>query len=161
MSSFTRSPTALRRVRMRRARSAREIGWCDRTRLSAIRRLISREVPRVATLKFRGSIRRITTPPGFVPGRANIRGPRPGVQGKGPEQARKAAKYGLLHLYRRGSIAVWAVNQGCLHAIQADRQRQAEHGGRARGHAAALGPARHAGPEGTEVRLRHRPVRRL
>src|ERR1700749_1291317 len=36
---------------MWRARSAREIGWRSRMRLSAIRRLISRAVVRVAMLK--------------------------------------------------------------------------------------------------------------
>src|SRR5215216_577213 len=35
-----------------RARSAREIGWCVRTRSSAMRVLISREVPRRAIRKF-------------------------------------------------------------------------------------------------------------
>ena len=51
ISSFTSRVTAPRRVPMRRARSAREIGWCVRIRLSAICRLISRAVPRVATRK--------------------------------------------------------------------------------------------------------------
>src|SRR5262249_2452279 len=36
---------------IRRARSAREMGWCSRIRLRAIRRLISREGLRVATRK--------------------------------------------------------------------------------------------------------------
>src|SRR5688500_8959924 len=42
-----------RLMRMRRAREAREMGWCSRTRLRAIWRLISREVERVARTKLR------------------------------------------------------------------------------------------------------------
>ena len=45
------SVTAPRLTPIVRARSAREIGWCARTRFSTIWLLISREVPRVATLK--------------------------------------------------------------------------------------------------------------
>src|SRR6266850_2010772 len=48
---------------MRRARSAREIGWCSRIRLSAMCRLMSREVVRVATWKSRVLILRISDPP--------------------------------------------------------------------------------------------------
>ncbi len=44
---------------MARARSAREIGWRARTRLSAMLRLISRDVPRVATVKRAGLTRLI------------------------------------------------------------------------------------------------------
>src|SRR5436190_15320240 len=44
---------------IRRARSAREIGWCSRIRFRAIRRLISRDVLRVATRKSRVLILRI------------------------------------------------------------------------------------------------------
>ena len=43
------SVTAARLTPMARARSAREIGWCVRTRLRTMRLLISRLVPRVAT----------------------------------------------------------------------------------------------------------------
>ena len=43
--------TAPRPTPIVRARSAREIGWCVRTRFSTIWLLIAREVPRVATLK--------------------------------------------------------------------------------------------------------------
>ena len=42
-----------RPTRIRRARSAREMGWCSRTRLSTIWRLISRGVDRVARMKLR------------------------------------------------------------------------------------------------------------
>ena len=45
--------TAPRRVPMRRARSAREIGWLVRIRFSAMPRLIARVVPRVATRMVR------------------------------------------------------------------------------------------------------------
>src|ERR1044071_204133 len=51
ISSCTSTLTTPRVTLMRRARSAREMGWCSRRRLSAMRRLISREVVRVATLK--------------------------------------------------------------------------------------------------------------
>ncbi len=51
--------TAPRVTPMALARSAREIGCWARTRLSAILRLMSRDVPCLATLNRLGSIRRI------------------------------------------------------------------------------------------------------
>ena len=53
------SETAPRLTPMARARSAREIGWWARTRFSTMRLLISRLVPRVATLKRAGLMRRM------------------------------------------------------------------------------------------------------
>ncbi len=57
-SSSTRRLTTPRRTPMRRASSARETGCFDRIRLSAICRLISREVPRRAMRNVVGLIRR-------------------------------------------------------------------------------------------------------
>ena len=53
------SVTAPRPTPIVRARSAREIGWCVRTRFSTIWLLIAREVPRVATRKREVLILRI------------------------------------------------------------------------------------------------------
>ena len=57
--SCTRRLIAPRRTPIRRASSAREIGWRVRTRFRAICRLISLEVPRWAIRNSVGSIRRI------------------------------------------------------------------------------------------------------
>jgi hypothetical protein len=43
---------------MRRARSAREMGWFSRTRFRIIRRLMSRDVDRVARTNLSVSMRR-------------------------------------------------------------------------------------------------------
>src|SRR5262245_33020377 len=123
---------------MRRARSAREIGWWARTRLSAIRRLISRVVPRVATLKFRGSMRRIWTAPALLY-------PISAMLGGCPPESRRASKKGPKWGPKWGcSICTDVVQSrescetGGPDAIQADRQREAEHGGCARRHAPPL-----------------------
>ena len=60
-SSSTRRLIAPRRTPMRRASSARETGCFDRIRLSAICRLISREVPRRAIRNAVGLIRRMAS----------------------------------------------------------------------------------------------------
>ena len=59
--SLTMRVTAARLTPIARARSAREIGWWVRTRFRTMRLLISRLVPRVATLKRDGLMRRMTT----------------------------------------------------------------------------------------------------
>ena len=56
ISSFTSGVTMPRATSIRRARSAREIGWYSRTRFRTIWRLISLVVVRVARWKLRGSI---------------------------------------------------------------------------------------------------------
>src|SRR5262245_46378849 len=63
-SSSTRRPIAPRRIFIRRARSAREIGWWLPISVSAICRLMCREVRRVATWNRFGSIRRILSQEG-------------------------------------------------------------------------------------------------
>src|SRR5262245_21337417 len=63
-SSSTSRPMAPRRIFIRRARSAREIGWWLPISVSAICRLMCREVRRVATWNRFGSIRRILSQEG-------------------------------------------------------------------------------------------------
>ena len=53
------------------------------------------------------------------------------------------------------------VNRSCHHGIHAQGQRPLDYCGCARGYAPAVGAPRRSQPEGHQIRLRHRPVRRL
>src|SRR6266545_5550630 len=74
-------------------------------------------------------------------------------------QALLAAKY----IYRidRKRRSPSFLKQEAADALHADRQRQARDRGRPRRHAAALGAPRRARPQGPQVRLRHRAMRRV
>src|SRR5678810_1227557 len=72
INSLTRTLTIPRVTLIRRARSAREIGWCSRTRFRAILRLMSLEVDLVAMWKSCGLILRIGSVSLFVRGWAKV-----------------------------------------------------------------------------------------
>ena len=102
------------------------------------------------------------------PGRESTEHERSGGRcgGRGRQHLRSGSRASRVEEVRREEIVhrnsrLWPTEQRRAHDVHVQGQRQV-HDGRCRArHAAALGAARRAGPQGHEVRLRHRPVRRV